>query len=273
MKTFEEFLFEGVKFNDKENTFTFDFDNDGIDDTIKMQTPLFSKIGSMPADVYHFAYYVEPHTPKYNEFITYVKKAEALKNPDILNFVNMGVRKFATDKHINMHEFGAVLFPQSRSPINSKIVEICSTKYNMISRTYELIKNAAKYVKFDYDNFTNNVLSVKNDDGSPKYNADSRKRILNNIREIMYAINTSDDYVSIASTMKSEWRKYIYDFLIFKTEQDKKDFMRFTEKSVLIIDDIFSSGTTVNEIVKIVNAIAPNTKIVVFTLIGNPRNV
>lgn len=76
------------------------------------------------------------------------------------------------------------------------------------------------------------------------------------------------DYFSLAKNVKPKYRKYIQSFLHFKSEEDKELFKSIDEGKVLIVDDINTGGSTLNEILRILNEINSDCKIYIFTLIG-----
>ena len=75
------------------------------------------------------------------------------------------------------------------------------------------------------------------------------------------------DYFSLAESVKPKYRKYIKNFLRFKME----DLIRFSQlqcQKILVVDDINTSGSTINEILRILNKINYEADIFVYTLIG-----
>lgn len=267
MKTFSEYICEGVVYDAKTNSFIFDFDNDGDKDIVAMQKPVYSKSGSA-VDVYHFSYMPEPTGKNYNEFLKFIKSPNAFDNKDIEHFVNIGIRKFIQDDNININEFGAILFPQSRSIINQKIVDALAHQLNVEVNTFEFIKNLPKNVKFNYKMFERIYLNRLDKYGRKMFNDDQKSKIVKSIEE-NFAKAISGDYFSIASALKTKYQKFIYDFLIFKNEEQRQDFIALERKPILIIDDVVTSGSTVNEICRIARANGITSKIVVFSLIGS----
>lgn len=65
-----------------------------------------------------------------------------------------------------------------------------------------------------------------------------------------------------------KYRRYIKDFLKF-SEPDLEGLKQYNGKNILIVDDINTSGATLNEIIRMVRKINPDSKIYIYTLIRN----
>ena len=73
------------------------------------------------------------------------------------------------------------------------------------------------------------------------------------------------DYFSIAKNIKSKYRKYIMNYLKPETNIAKET---LDAKNILIVDDINTSGSTLRELLRIINEINSNCNIYIYTLIG-----
>ena len=76
------------------------------------------------------------------------------------------------------------------------------------------------------------------------------------------------DYFSLAASVKPKYRRYIKNFFDF-SEEDVKRINNLQGKKILIVDDINTSGSTLNEILRIVRKINPDCEIFIYTHIGN----
>lgn len=63
-------------------------------------------------------------------------------------------------------------------------------------------------------------------------------------------------------------RPYITKFLFFSDDADKELCSRIHHQNVLVIDDITTSGSTLNEVLRALRVINDDNKITVFSLIG-----
>ena len=77
------------------------------------------------------------------------------------------------------------------------------------------------------------------------------------------------DYFSLANAVKPKYRKYIKDYLGFVTQADLERFAKVQGDNILIIDDINTSGATLDEILNVLNKVNHNSNIFIFTLLGN----
>lgn len=57
-------------------------------------------------------------------------------------------------------------------------------------------------------------------------------------------------------------------FLKFKNEESEKAFAALNNPNILVVDDINTSGATLNEIIRIAKKVNPQSKIFIFTILG-----
>ena len=67
---------------------------------------------------------------------------------------------------------------------------------------------------------------------------------------------------------KSRWRPYITNFLKFATPADEELCKKIRQQNVLVIDDVTTSGSTLNEILRTLRILNEDNEITVFSLIG-----
>lgn len=86
--------------------------------------------------------------------------------------------------------------------------------------------------------------------------------------KLIKKINNMEGYFSLAKEVPSNMRRFISNFLNF----DDKDLQHAKEciddKNILLVDDINTSGSTLVECLKAINAIGYPKRIVVLTIIG-----
>lgn len=125
--------------------------------------------------------------------------------------------------------------------------------------SFELIKATPKEVEFDWESFNADFTGTQN-----QYN-----QIKNYVNNVMLPKIHSLDYFSIAEDVKAKYRKYIRGFLRFGNEQQEKTFKALQGKKILVIDDINTTQSTLNEILKCIKTLNQNdNEIYVFTLLG-----
>ena len=77
------------------------------------------------------------------------------------------------------------------------------------------------------------------------------------------------DYFTIAKDVKkSRLRPYIMNFLKFKSDEDKELCSIIRQQNVLVIDDVTTSGSTLNEVLRKLRILNEDNEITIFSLIG-----
>ena len=145
------------------------------------------------------------------------------------------------------------------------IVNINNIVPRNAKRSFELIKNLPENVEFDWEHFDN---EYEGEIGDTRY-----KAIRDHIDNELIPKIKNLEYFSIAANVKPKYRNYIKNYLKFENEADQSAFEAMNGGNILIYDDINTSGATLREILRIVRVLAPDSKIFIFTLIGNMREV
>lgn len=77
------------------------------------------------------------------------------------------------------------------------------------------------------------------------------------------------DYFMIARDVrKSRFRPYMMNFLRFATEEDKELCATIRNQNILVMDDVTTSGSTLNEILRTLRILNEDNEIIIFSLIG-----
>jgi hypoxanthine phosphoribosyltransferase len=77
------------------------------------------------------------------------------------------------------------------------------------------------------------------------------------------------DYFTIARDVKkSRFRPYMMQFLKFANEADELLCKTIRQQNVLVIDDVTTSGSTLNEILRTLRILNEDNNITIFSLIG-----
>lgn len=77
------------------------------------------------------------------------------------------------------------------------------------------------------------------------------------------------DYFTIAKDVKkSRFRPYIMNFLKFATEADEQLCRSIRQQNILIVDDVTTSGSTLNEILRTLRILNEDNNIIIFSIIG-----
>lgn len=249
---------EGVRqFGD---SFIIDYTADKHKDIVKLIFPQLYKIEIL-GNIYWFGYKFVDDVPSNirAKFTRWIKGLEEDKptESELRQFIE---RPIATlNKEIPLSSFTGIIYPRSgRSHLVSKIVDIVGgfLQHDLPSMSYELIKNLPKEVDFDWNSFARNVLDPMSYRDSKKY-----------IETTLLPKIQTNNYFSIGE-VPPKYRQYIKNYLHFSTLESKQIFTAIENGTILIIDDIDTTKSTLKEMLRIVNKVNPKCKIYIFTLIG-----
>ena len=67
---------------------------------------------------------------------------------------------------------------------------------------------------------------------------------------------------------KSRFRPFMIEFLKFASDADKELYATIRKQNVLVIDDVTTSGSTLNEILRSLRIVNDDNNITIFSLIG-----
>lgn len=255
-------VYTGVRLND--TGYEYDYTQNLPDDIIHLVSPQIYR-SSLRNSIYWFGYRFNSDisSKDRSEFIHYVK---GLTDPKIseLELRNL-IEQPLIELHnrINLYDVDCFVYPGSgRSNLVRNMISIINefTSRDTSRISFELVKSVPVDVDFDWDMF----------DSDYKYDQDtSRYRNMKNyVEHVLLPHIHNLDYFSLAESVKPKYGKYIKNFLHF-SDEDFKRFSKLQCENILVIDDINASGSTLNEILRILNTINLNSNIFVYTLIGN----
>lgn len=265
---YETIVNEGVKFENGE--FVFDFDKNFSSDIINFRN-LVSYKTNIRGDVYFYGYEFRKNVDRKirTKFIDGLKQL-SWKLPDVqrTQFIRKVVSMFLSTTRLG--SVNCLIYPTSlRTNINHDIVTEIGHGLRVNSySTFELVKNLSSNISFDFDRFTEDFYNKPLANGRQRYTETQWKERIESIHKLIDKIHKLD-YFSIAKEVKDvKLRPYIKDYLLFKNETDKQTFIKISNPHILIVDDINTSFSTIEEIIKLIRSFNPNSDITVFTLIG-----
>ena len=88
------------------------------------------------------------------------------------------------------------------------------------------------------------------------------------MQEMMDLIHKKDYFTIAKDVKKSRFRPYMMNFLRFRSEDDKELCATVRKQNVLIVDDVTTSGSTLNEILRTLRILNEDNLITIFSLIG-----
>ena len=254
-------IYGGVRRQDGD--YIIDFTYNLPNDLIEICPPQLYK-SSIRNRIYWFGYMFNEKSSSKDraDFIHYIKGLSEKKIPehDLVQFIELPLGEL--DKRIDRYRIDSFVYPTSgRSKLVSKMIDVIGnyTSRDIRNCSYELVKSAPIDIEFDWD-----MLERDTSDDPNKYA--QMKAYAENV--IMPAIQTLD-YFSLAKNVKPKYRKYIKNFLAFSDERIAERFSRLQGDNVLVVDEINTSGATINEILRILDRVNSGCNIFVYTLIGN----
>ena len=262
-------LAEGVQYNESENSFTFDFSHDSDHDIIKLTNHGLYK-STIYNKCFYFKYQFETNVDSTlrSKFIEYIKFHDNMDDGDVATFIEKAVNSL--DDAVNLREYHTIIYPQSISEINRKAISYIRLFGYPDFTSFELIKSLPKELEFDYESYKREVLDAAHKVGDkllPKYTEKQKEEILAGIEKMMEDLRNKD-YFSIGRDMKYKYRKYLRNFYKSENEEMEKAFANLNRPKVLVIDDVMTSGATLNYIINTIYGINPDATVIVFTLIG-----
>lgn len=256
---------EGVSYNG--NSFNVDFFHNHDSDIIEICAPFIcqTKFDDL---TYFFGYEFKPGVPSTirTKFLHWIKGIDNQNIPDNSDIENLVALPIATlNQIVNLSTFSCMLYPRSnRSELTRTIQRsVANILPRMNIESFELVKNVPSNVEFDWKRFN---LDYEGTIGDHRY-----QQIEDYVKNILLPKIHELSYFSIAENVKYKYRGYIANYLQFASDEDKELFQSLNGGNILIIDDINTSGSTLREILRIVRVLAPDSKIFIFTLIGNHR--
>lgn len=213
-------------------------------------------------DVYWFGYRFndDVNSKDRTKFIHYVKglSSSSIPDDDLMRLVERPLA--ALNKAVNLYDIDCFVYPVSgRSQLVSKMVQVINrfTSREMPRLSFELVKSAPVDIQFDWDLFESDL-----GDNPTRY-AQMSEYVNDTLLPMIHGL----DYFSLANSVKPKYRKYITNFLSF-SDEDIKKLSALHGSNILIVDDISTSGSTLDEILRIVSKINQQCRIYVYTLIG-----
>jgi hypoxanthine-guanine phosphoribosyltransferase len=159
-------------------------------------------------------------------------------------------------KKASIRDIDCIIYPHSkRSDLNTFQCKTVSKYFNGEPISIELIKSEVKRVGFDYKKYFK--------DNSNKFVNEAFKKVaVKSIDDMMERIHKSD-YFSIAE-LKTKYRHYIKNYLEFKDDTINLN----NYKKALIIDDIATTGATLDHIISICKTLNPDIGLYIYSIIG-----
>lgn len=237
-------LSEGISKSENDDNYIFDFSQDNKNDDI-----LYLHFGKKLLKTKTIGGRVSYYSYKLNKTIDLKIRNQMLKllKKDKLNdpekyqqLLQKAVLGLKYHPEFNLKKINVIVYPQSSSFLNNDLVShIYSSTQDTILINDGIIKNDLQYIDLDYDKMA-------------QYHLDP-KTIQNLKRQISKA--KVNGYFSIKNIVP-QYRKFVINFLKFNVNGEKIK-AKLYKSNILVVDDIVTSGTTFNEIDRILQGMLP----------------
>lgn len=257
----------GVTFNDREQRFEFDFEHDGVEDIISL-----TGNGYQVEAFGHCFYYGYEFSDKVDggvrsAFIKYVKFTENLQDcPELTNFIKKAIDDL--DRRINLYDYDLVVMPESSSKVNQYMLRYIYRFAQPSLHKMELVKALPSSISFDMDAYEKQYLDDVLENGRPRYTQAQKEEVKQSIGQMLDLIHRKDYFTIAKDVRKSRFRPYMMHFLKFATKADEELCASIRRQNVLVIDDVTTSGSTLNEVLRTLRILNENNDITIFSLIG-----
>lgn len=250
---------EGISLND--DNFIFNFKSDSVDDIIHLKFRSFNKKFSIKKGIdTYVGYKYEKNVDKniLEKFRNDLKSLNynSINENDLNLFINKAI--LGLNDLYNIRNFDVIISPESSSKLNDKVGYMLKKKagVNTIFIEHGFLKNAIDNIQIDTDKL---IKSGKTSDE------------IRNIKDNIFKILSKQE--KIHGTYKLHalpfgYRNLLQNFIKFNSQKESLIISKITHGNVLIIDDIYTRGTTLNAINQLVLNFNP-MKIVNFSLISS----
>lgn len=257
----------GVTFDNQEKKFVFDFDHDGAEDIVSLTGNGYQVEAFGKCFYYGYEFTEQVETPVRTAFIKYVKFTEALQDaPDLTNFIKKAVDNL--HKKINLYNYDLVVMPQSKSKVNQYMLRYIYRFAQPSLFKMTLVKSLPSNISFDMDAYEKQYLDDVLENGMPRYSPAAKEQARSSINAMLEMIHQKDYFTIAKDVKKSRLRPYIMNFLRFETDEEREVCRKLRHQNVLVIDDVTTSGSTLNEVLRALRILNEDNEITIFSLIG-----
>ncbi len=257
----------GITFDNEKQMFVFDFEHDGIEDIIHLTGDGYQVKAFGKCFYYGYEFSEQVNGNMRSAFINHVKFAKNLQdNPILTDFIKNAIDNLG--QKINLYDYNLVVMPESSSRVNRYMLRYIYRFAQPTLRKMELVKALPSHISFDMDAYSEQYLDDVLEDGRHRYTEAQKEEAKQSINQMLDLIHKKDYFTIAKDVKKSRFRPYMMDFLKFSTETDEKLCATIRQQNVLIIDDVTTSGSTLNEILRTLRILNEDNEITIFSLIG-----
>lgn len=257
----------GITYDSVLQRFVFDFEHDGTEDIVSLTGSGYQveAFGRCFYYGYEFAEQVDSATR--SAFIKHVKFSGPIQeNPDLSMFIKKAIDNLS--HQINLYNYDLVVMPESSSRVNQYMLRYIYRFAQPTLRKMELVKALPLSISFDMDSFEQQYLDDVLENGRARYTEAQKEEVRHSIYQMLDLIHKKDYFTIARDVKKSRFRPYMMQFLKFASKADEELCASIRKQNVLVIDDVATSGSTINEILRTLRILNEDNDIVIFSLIG-----
>lgn len=257
----------GVTFDKNDQRFVFDFEHDGVEDIVNLTGEGYQVEAFGKCFYYGYEFGEQVDGAVRTAFIKHVKFSHNLQdNPDLTQFIKKAIDDLS--RRINLYDYDLVVMPESSSYVNQYMLRYIYRFAQPLLRKMELVKALPANISFDMDGFSETYLNGKLENGRPRYTTAQKEEVRQSISKMLDLIHQKDYFTIAKDVKKSRFRPYMMNFLKFANEEDEKLCSTIRQQNVLVIDDVTTSGSTLNEVLRTLRILNEDNNIAIFSLIG-----
>lgn len=106
------------------------------------------------------------------------------------------------------------------------------------------------------------------ENGRARYTEVQKEEVRHSIYQMLDLIHKKDYFTIAKDVKKNRFRPYMMQFLKFANKADEELCAKIRQQNILVIDDVTTSGSTTNEILRTLRIINEDNYITIFSLIG-----
>ncbi len=258
----------GVRYDIENQHFVFDFKHDGTEDIISLTGKGYEVTAFGKCFHYGYEFGDDVEGSVRSAFIKHLKFPERplKEDPDLTQFIQRAIDNL--NDRINLYDYDLVVMPESSSEVNKYMIRYIYRFAQPMLKRMELVKALPENITFDMEAYSATYLDDTLENGRPRYTEAQKEQVKQSIQEMLDLIHKKDYFTIAKDVKKAKWRPYITQFLRFSNDDDKELCERIYNQNVLVIDDIATSGSTLNEVMRSLRVLNENNNITIFSLIG-----
>ena len=257
----------GITYDSVLQQFVFDFEHDGAEDIVSLTGGGYQVEAFGRCFYYGYEFADQVDGAVRSAFIKHVKFTEPIQdNPDLTMFIKRAVDNLS--HQINLYNYDLVVMPESSSQVNQYMLRYIYRFAQPTLRKMELVKNLPSRISFDMDAYEQQYLDDVLENGRARYTEAQKAEVKQAIGQMLDLIHRKDYFTIAKDVKKSRFRPYMMQFLKFASKADEELCAMIRQQNVLVIDDVATSGSTLNEILRVLRILNEDNDITIFSLIG-----